>query len=90
MSKEDFVILIALATGEEVSPIGLPVLSFYVVAEDYILCEGEELIKAALVESVKRGKEPSLTTLSFAVKLIPMPATGVESSERRRRQRGAL
>ncbi len=76
------VLVIALVTGEEINPEGLPRLRFYHHEGQYILAEGKELIEAALKESVKRGKQPSVTSVSLAVEVI-----SVEGTERRRRTR---
>ncbi len=76
------VLVIALVTGEEINPEGLPRLRFYHHEGQYILAEGKELIEAALKESVKRGKQPSVTSVSLAVEVI-----SVEGTERRRKRR---
>ena len=80
-SSELPVLMIAFTKGENVNPVGLPTLRFYVNKDEYLLLEGEELIKAALIETVKGGKEPSIIALSFAVEVLPM-------SERPRRRKG--
>ena len=76
------VLVIALVTGEDINPEGLPRLRFYHHEGQYILAEGKELIEAALKESVKRGKQPSVTSVSLAVEVISVPST-----ERRRKRR---
>ncbi len=43
------VLMVAFVTGEKVSPLGLPILRFYVNGDYYLLWEGEELLKAALI-----------------------------------------
>ena len=76
------VLIIGFITGEEVNSEGLPRLRFYTHEGKYILAEGKELIEAALKESVKRGKQPSVTSVSLAVEVI-----SVEGTERRRGRR---
>ncbi len=71
-SSELPVLMVAFVTGENVSPVGVPILRFYVHGDYYLLWEGEELLKAALIESVKQGNNASIISLSFAVEVLPM------------------
>lgn len=77
------VFTVGFVTGANASSLGLPVLRLDVseYEDEYIIPDRElELIKAALIESLKKAKEPSLTTVSFAVDIPPLP-------EKRRRKR---
>ena len=77
------VFTVGFVTGANASSNRLPVLRLDVseYEDEYIIPDRElELIKAALIESLKKAKEPSLTTVSFAVDIPPLP-------EKRRRRR---
>ena len=79
-SNELPVLMVAFVIVENVSPVGLPILRFYVKGDNYVLFEGEELLKKALIESVKRRNDPNFISLGFAVEVLPM-------SQRKRRRR---
>ena len=76
-SKKPSVISIALATGEGISPEGLPVLR---VDSEYKLVEGRELIEAALMQSMRKGEEPNLTIVRFVIAPIAKKKRRTKSS----------
>ena len=78
------VLMVAFISREDVSPVGLPVLKIYVNEDEYLLWEGDELIKTALVETIKWRKEASIVSLRFAVEVLPMS----QRPRRRRRKQG--
>ena len=71
-SSELPVLMVAFVVVENVSSVGLPILRFYVNDDDYVFFEGEELLKKALIESVKRRNEPTFISRGFAVEVLPM------------------
>ena len=79
-SKKQSVLSIAFATGEGISPEELPVLRMEWTYSGYKLVEGRELIEAALMESMRKGEEPSLTIIRFVIAPIPKRKRRTRSS----------
>ena len=71
MRNNNRVLSIALITGEDVEAINLPVLKVSESDGEYLVVEGEQLINSALVESIKQLGQPSVTTVVFAVEIVP-------------------
>ncbi len=68
----DDVISIAIVTGEDIEPAGLPVLKVYRSGNTYILDEGKKQIENAVIESIKQLGGRSTTLLFLRVEILPI------------------
>ena len=76
MLNNDDVISIAIVTGEDIEPAGLPVLKVYRRGSKYVLGEGKEQIENAVIESIKQRGGQSTTLLFLRVEISPMSSRG--------------
>ena len=71
MRNKPLFLSIDFITGEDIQAINLPVLKVAESNGEYLVVEGEQLINSALVESIKQLGQPSVTTVVFAVEIVP-------------------
>ncbi len=73
MSNKSSILSIVFVTGEDIETIDtsdLPVLKVYRKGEFWMIVDGEEAIKFALLESLKYLDEVSHTLLSIRVEIV--------------------
>ncbi len=70
MSKNLPVLSIAFVTGEEIEREGLPTLKVYESRNGYIVLNGEEAIKSALIKSLNHLGESNYTVVFLAVEVV--------------------
>ena len=71
-SKKPSVIAIAIVTGEDIEPTGLPVLTVKRIGERYFLQSGKHHLEKAVEEAIEHLDKSDRTLVFLAVDVQPM------------------